>query len=450
MSLIRNALAASAAREIALEAIAFQDPAFGLGLVAAFQELIDANLKPAEAQKHEAIKTIMALTKKKTGIKVSFNVDTEEPPCTMPAVVNLNSPIIQEWIRPYIKGDHNLIMKHLEKSKKEAWVDLKNGTVGGFFSELDCPILMSWKFCMDMKFTARELTGVYLHEVGHNFVNYELLQRSVTANQIMVAAGRALNTAGPDAYKVVLKQAGEIVENDPEFFSEITDVTDGQVIVTAILTGVLQSSRSESGTRNYDNNTWEALADNYAVRQGFGRDMVTALEKLGKAYGFPEFGSAARISAAFSDIITMLVGVAAATGSLAMILGGITFNPFFFVVGIMLSSLMVLLFPVHGEGGRDRTYDDMIVRFRRIREQEIEYLKIRKLDAKTVKRVTQSIKDIDQILAGMKDYKGPLRLLSNFFISSNKRELDAVAIQRKLEELNANDIFAKAAELRGV
>ena len=109
-------------------------------------------------------------------------------------------------------------------------------------------------------------------------------------------------------------------------------------------------------------------------------------------------------------------------------------------------SIYMLIF-LSGDGQRDRTYDDLRVRFLRVKEQSIQYLKDNNISDKESKRVIEDIKQIEVAISKVKDSKLLFEIISNYVFPSNYKAMKAADLQRDLEALAANDIFVKAKEL---
>ena len=64
-----------------------------------------------------------------------------------------------------------------------------------------------------------------------------------------------------------------------------------------------------------------------------------------------------------------------------------------------------------------------------------------------VNKIAQALKIIDKHILEVKERLDFVRIISNFVFSNNRREKKAIELQRDLESLAANSIYAKAAEL---
>jgi hypothetical protein len=100
-----------------------------------------------------------------------------------------------------------------------------------------------------------------------------------------------------------------------------------------------------------------------------------------------------------------------------------------------------------GDNHRDFTYDDLDVRYKRIREQTIVYLKNKQLDAEEIKRCLDDLEFFDSALKKVGSSQGVITKIANMVLPGARKESKAIELQRDLEALAANDLFAKAATL---
>ncbi len=153
--------------------------------------------------------------------------------------------------------------------------------------------------------------------------------------------------------------------------------------------------------------------------------------------GAAEFNATTRVLITLNDIFTLSMMFAAggfflATGSLHGLLV-FTFNAFILYMGL---------------DGRDHNnvYDKLEIRFKRIKEQIIQYIKNNKLQSKDVKNALESIKHIEGVMAQISNYDGFIKPILNMLDPKSRAAINAREIQAKLETLASNDLYVKAAE----
>ena len=418
----------------AMESIAFQDKGFANSLTKYFQSILDNYKNGHDAQNSEERDQIVKLTFERTGIKINLTIDGDNSFTYLPEINN-GHIFEHHWFRETANNDENVLLKRMKLFKQTSYVDLKNARVGGFFSEIESPIYVGYDLLKMSKLSAAEAAAAYLHELGHVFTTYEYLSSTITGNIALSTAVRALNKNDSKKYEFVLKELGKTISNNDQMFAELNEVTDKSVVTTLIIGNTQDWYRSESGVSNYDNTTSEALADAFCVRFGLGREIVSGLAKIHKAYGSPEYSNFMRVYSLIQQTMVLY------SGPVALILFGLTFPAALTVV------FGLFAFFVSGENSRNFTCDDLRVRYLRVKEQIIESLKNNKLSKTDKQTQLAAISFIEKQIQEVKSVPDVFRASANFLLPSNRRAKKAIELQRELEQLSANDIFAKAAEL---
>lgn len=428
--------------QVANESIEFQSSVFASALTAEFESLFEKFISPKDADKHPARVNIEKLISKHTGLNIALDFASDYPPCTQPVMVNTNHILAPDWAKSLITPDANKILDKAEGDKKAGSINLKEGKLHGIFTKAEAPIYMGVQYLQAYKLTSAECAAVLMHEIGHVFTFLEYMTRTVRTNQALAAVHKSLlANSTKDEHKVILERAGRLAADDAGAYIELTEIKDKQTVTTVIIhRAYFGTNRNELGgaSANYDSTSAEQLADQFAARHGLGRDLITGLAKVMALYGAPEYSRTTRVLLMLF-FITHLFFMPA---GLVVLYGGSL------GAGVAVSALFVFLATWSlGDNYRDRTYDDLRVRFKRIREQSIHYLKDNKVPPKEAKRVLEDINAIDKAIEQAVDYKPLIRIISNFIFPSNRAAMKAADLQRDLEELSANDIFVKAKEL---
>lgn len=425
----------------ALEAIDFQGPEFANKLISLF-EVVLASTTAKLATESKARQEIINLTFKTTGIKINLVFEDDWDNYTIAPYINGNHIFTDPLFRGFQTNDTNRLLTVMQNFKSRTFVDLKNAKVGGFFSEVESPIHLGWYDLQVLKVSAKECVAVFLHELGHIFTTYEFYTRTIFTNQALACVARSLNSVSMQPsdpkHQYVLKKLGEVIADDENYYQEITDVKDGTVITSVIIGKTFRPEFSDMKTIGYDYSSCEAQADAFAARFGLGRELVTYLAKSHKLYGTAEYSSAERLNIIFSEMTTLVflptisIAVSIITGNVSVLL-------------LLLLSFMSLL--LSGDTFKDFTYDDLKVRFARIKEQLIASIKSKKISDKDKKTVLQSIKEIESAMAEAKKVPDLYRAVANFVFPFNRKIKKAIDLQRDLEVLSANDVYIRAAEL---
>lgn len=425
--------------QVAMEAIGFQGPEVANKLAAYLTDIMQERTgKEADASK--ARKDMIKYLKDTTGMKLDITFDTDMAPCTLPFHINPDTILGHKTLKDFYVEESNATMKRLKEVKNRSHIDLDKGRVSGIFSEYETPIYMGYYAIRSMRLTPREIAAILAHEVGHCLVAYEMAFRTVRTNQILAAASKAAAGGDKGQYEYVLKTAEEVLDLKSGMFDEIKETKDQKTVMTVIMGKAERKTHDDSlmGNTTYDITTFEALADNYAARLGLGKELVTGLEKLYREFGAAEFSSGARIAATMLDIysVVSMIGAVIAMGS-NPIMGAL-------YLGLNMWGLYARL------DGRDHNnvYDKLTIRFKRVKEQIIQYLKDKSLPAADVKRSLESVAHIEKTIAQISEYKGFLPAIFNMVDPASRAVNSARDIQQNLEAMVANDMYLKAAALR--
>jgi hypothetical protein len=428
--------------QYAQESIQFQSDEFARALISQCGKILTFK-SGRDAQTSKEVKELDKLIFDSTGILAKLHFDTTKPPCVNIPFLNPNNILHQDLINDFVSASYDEVIKLLEKPNMDAFIDLKKSRIGGYYSTIKFDIYAGFKFLSGLKFTAEELAAVILHELGHAFVLFEMLDRSVRTNQILAATVKASsdNPTGD-----LLKQRIVMIGTKSKFTDEqITALQNAsspaarQVLVLSYRNN--EPIRNDLGSTNYHHTTYEALADNFVARHNLGRHLVSALERISIHFGLPEYHKSIRIILGVIDISNTMIMIAGgifflATGGLSNILTGV------FLLGMFGITILA-----SGDNHRDFTYDDLDVRYKRIREQTIVYLKNKQLDAEEIKRCLDDLEFFDSALKKVGSSQGVITKIANMVLPGARKESKAIELQRDLEALAANDLFAKAATL---
>ena len=425
--------------QVAMEAIGFQGPEVANKLAAYITDIMQERTgKEADASK--ARKDMIKYLKDTTGMKLDIIFDTDMAPCTLPFHINPDTILGYKTLKDFYVEESNATMKRLKEVKNRSHIDLDKGRVSGIFSEYETPIYMGYYALRSLRMTPREIAAILAHEVGHCLVAYEMAFRTVRTNQILAAASKAAAGGDKGQYEYVLKTAEEVLDLKSGMFDEIKETKDQKTVMTVIMGKAERKTHDDSlmGNTTYDITTFEALADNYAARLGLGKELVTGLEKLYREFGAAEFSSGARIAATMLDIysVVSMIGAVIAMGS----------NP---IMGALYLGLNMLGLYARLDGrDHNNVYDKLTIRFKRVKEQIIQYLKDKSLPAADVKRSLESVAHIEKTIAQISEYKGFLPAIFNMVDPASRAVNSARDIQQNLEAMVANDMYLKAAALR--
>lgn len=297
-----------------------------------------------------------------------------------------------------------------------------------------------------MKLTPGEITGVFLHELGHAFSSCEYSNRMNTTNQVLQNLLDTVMSKNPTKDYVV-KELKKI--NPKTTDEELDKILSGQntVLGRETFAFIKETIESQMVRPRYDQNSFETLADGFAARWGYGKEVVTALEKLiaNGGYNIEDSIIIAAI-ASLASIVSIVVFAYFTVLCFSVFLGTYTVGSYF--ASLFYGFMLVITVLGHSSYGNEMTYDDTIYRYKRIRNQYVELLKDANLGSSQTKMSIETIKLIDEVISNKKGYKNLVTIIIDFLTPGGSKIDDDVKMQRILEELSANDLYIASAMLR--
>lgn len=411
---------------LAMEMIQFQNDAFFKELTNAYAALREMDAKEIPDSKENDL--LSSIVKHHTGIKMDFQLANIEPSVEIPNV-NRNNPLVSDFIKNFMNDADGRAMIKNADGVATGKVNLMTGKVSGVFSTLNIVQNMPIKMIKDKKYSSEELAAISLHEVGHILIYFEFLSRVMTTNQVLAGVSRCLDKSVGAPERVIMMTD---IKNKLKIDIDVEDAAktnNEQVIQVMILNRQIQRARSELGTNIYDANNWEQLADQYAARNGAGRYLVTALDKLHRSHFNISFRTTPVFLAYEALKLVVLFGGIAMPG-MGNLLG--------FIWNIMTSM----------DDLDDGTYDRPGVRLRRVRNEMVQNLKEPDLSKEDAQRIREDIVIVDDILSKINDRRQLTSFIWGFVSPTQKKRLSAEAMQQELEAMVANDLFVRAKELQ--
>lgn len=377
----------------------------------------------------------------------------------------IDSPFSVAYVYPlYISNHHVLLHKQwhgeqmpsdmLAATKKMVGrtgsVDLKSATVSGIFTEYQHFIGIDIHALVDMGCSYREVGAIILHEVGHAFTYYETANRIETGNKVLETI--LTNFRKPDfdvkEQESLLKEAERKQVITKKDMDDLLS-SDGKIIFgSKLCMAVLRNIGAQHTMGRYDETSSEQMADNFASRMGYYKELATGLDKVHVSMFSPE---TSKLIYFFYTVfliwqtITLILGIGIVLGAVAGLLvapAGVLFYIAFLVV------LKTVVFRLQGDDKRDMTYDDLYHRYNRVKHQIVEQLKDRSIPKEVTGNCLDALDEIDEIMKRTIKMKSVHRNIVNLLFPSARRAASEIEFQQLLEELSSNSLFIRAAELR--
>jgi hypothetical protein len=347
-------------------------------------------------------------------------------------------------------------------------VNLETGMVYGDFSKIISTVFIATSYLNNRTLSSGELSAMFIHELGHVHNYFEFLGQTFITNYLLHESSRIWLGNYPKEKRVQLlsgieKQNSTKIANK-ELLAESGDIN----IVHAIIdNSTVNKVRSEMGSAFYDRRSLEFLADQFAIRHGVGRDLVTGQDKFhrSKLWLFRDsaFRSTSSMVVANLIKITMIItantpgmiigrgvlggihtatGIGAAQQLISTALVSVTELGFDFACGVGGTWLMQLF----SDKG-DNLYDKPADRFAATRREMVIDLKTKGLDKVYVERILEDIKVVDDIIAKLNGLGMLDKMLYDYVIDVFKGRHDEVKLQQQYEKLSNNNLFQHAAKL---
>lgn len=406
---------------LSIESIQFQSSRFFNQLSLGFEQLRELSAADRGKAKGQAvIEGIQTTIKDFTGFKIAISLGDWGPAIEVPTL-DRNHPFLSPDVRKYVnRADGLAILSHASEAIKGT-VNLQTGKVTGVFTDRIYSMFFPTEM-LSSRYTDGECAAGTLHEIGHHFTYCEYAARTVTTNQVLAGMAKALDKSeNIKERELVLRKVKDVLrlkELDPE---QLAHVKDDKAVETVVLTNIVQQSRAEIGSNVYDMTTWEALADQYASRQGAGADLVTALYKLNKGH-ISQRGA---------------VGYYALEGlKLSLFAASVFFLPLSIVPLIMVLA-----------DSQDLTYDTPEVRYKRIRNQLVEALKAKNIPQPDKKAYMDDLAAVDAVIETVKDKEQFFGWLYNLVSSKYRKRINDVELAQELESYASNNFFVEALKL---
>lgn len=338
--------------------------------------------------------------------------------------IDRNHPLLIDFFREMTDNRDGLKMIRKNDGIFEGSIDRSKAKVSGGFSKF--PVEMGiTKGLFTERFSAAEVAGIVLHELGHIFTYFEYLGSNITTNFVLQHVSRSLlGTRETKRKYQIIKEGSDalgIEVEDPEALSR----TDNETVIQAVLLReVVKKRYSELNSQTYDMTAWEMLSDQFATRHGAGRSLVTALDKMYRTYGAAEYKNTQGylLTEAFKTLL--------------------------FMVSIPLTFLLVPFLLLVVIDPNEDLYDKPKSRMLRIRRDMVDALKDRNTEKGYQKQLTEDIEVIDKIVAEMEERRTFLEFFWTTVRGRGRHNYQQLRFQQELEMLVNNDLFVKAAKLK--
>lgn len=433
-------------RAIALEMIDLQDSSFGEQLESVvsdiklkidnktfdnYNQLIDSGIP----------KDIEAMIFKRTGLKVQLIVNAD-----IAAILSFFANKHHIFLNPLWRGNFTLKDQQaiLDSAHgKKGFVDIKKAKVGGLFSEYKNLLYINFHILVNQyKLSSREIVAIILHELGHAFYNCEYSDRLESTNQVLANVAKEMLSQKPEKnLEYIYKELKSINENVND--QDVDAIVNGSKVIAGyklfkLITGSVIGQMTDS---TYDKTAFEQMADHFASKFGYGRELITALDKLHDYFANPEKSQTYNI---FNTLMTSVAFLAMTIGFTAIIVAAPA------AIALISTFYIWLIMFIAREDVQDYTYDKLKLRYKRIRNNYIDTIKKADLPVEELKLILSNVYFIDEIISNTNIPVNAFNKVSNLLFSKAKKADAHIREQQLMEELAFNDIFLKSAEFNTI
>ena len=424
--------------KIAAESIDFQSKD-NFAQMVVFAKRIFAYKNASDAQKSQELEDLVAFIRKVTRMSVTVNMKFDDTGLASVRIenINKNNPLMDDFRRMILEQDQDRFVGMLKNKISEGSVNVAEATIDGVYKLVPVKVNWSFKHITYAALTPEEAVAVLLHELGHVF-NYFATMSMLVRQNLVVAAALKANSDKPDEkiYRHRIEVVASAAGLSKEMASELGAVRKAEVVQAVLLADNLEEIRSVKGLENYDQVYNEAMADHFAMRYGAGPYLASALDKSNRTSVFYSGGF-------FLFIQTMEL----VRFSVMMILGTAALFTGAAAAGLFIASIATLTLWLAGDKHRAFEYDDLSIRYKRMRNQMVELLKHKALSNEEKQEALDALAQLDDIVAKAIEYKSPLTAISNFVFSGNRNAKRMIDLEHQIEEFISNQLFVNAAKL---
>jgi hypothetical protein len=429
---------------IAQEVIDQQDNSFGIQIESIVTK-ITADLEGDYSTHVTALETLIY---NRLGLKVEL-VTTSFPALILVTPPNISNVLTLRNLKNLNPATLNEIAS-IDKDQ-HGFIDLKKAKVGGVFSKHKNTVFINFKILTQThKLTDAEVTALILHELGHAFTCYEYADRLESSNQVLTNVARSILGNKEDKFTYTLKELKSLDDNVTE--EDVETIINGNKIIASykLYKLVIGNMVSNSSSGIYDKTAMEQLADQFATRFGYGRQEIFALEKLELEFR-KSINSSKNV---INMVLVTLYGTLLASVIITIAAGGLPFA----IANVLILSVVFGLgnnvytesLRVTGDKYQDYNYDEIRVRYKRIRNEFVDMLKDANLPKEDAKNILVQIQEIDSVINSVGSYKTLFNSISNALFKENRLVKKEIDEQKLLEDLAHNDLFLKAAEFKTI
>ena len=429
---------------------------FGENLEAQIEPIIDQAKRGAEDFALGSLPEINGIEKvvfDRLKMRIKIIGDTPNFAAIIPFHLNENATLMKDYFRDFGYAKSQEIFKDDLGKTFHGTVDVDNVVLGGDFTKYVATTYFNIGSMVRANLNKKEMVAILLHELGHNWYACEYTSRMDRANAILMDS---IKTVSGDRQKITMVRT-KLEKENIRISEETLDglASPNPVILTkAAFTLASEICYSQMMSGKYDETSFEQLADNFAIRFGYGPYLVTAFEKLypGGVRMHYFFSFIMSMKQSFQVVRALIAAIMNIFTALNILAGGLSFMAIRYLLQSLAAIFSIIIFSIvtvnqSGEAGRPATYDDLVHRYNRVRLQLVEAIKNRELPKAQAKFLIEQFESISSLIKDVKPYRGLLDMLFNTFNPKDRRAKASIERQQAIESLFSNPLFVSAAKL---
>lgn len=302
-------------------------------------------------------------------------------------------------------------------------VDLNKGTLSGDTSGLHYDLVLPLMVFNQAQFTPRQTTAMILHEIGHAFFQLATLGEYVLLDYCLTDGMEVILNKKPNRYRLDILDDGYLQKH----VSDETKVTLREAPTEknyrrALLEVYGRTPRLHLMSQWAGLKRDEQLADMFASRAGFSKDLAEAVYRL-HSPGLKRYFIPRDRFRTVQLLRTALFGTVLLPLTVMMLFAKVTFSE------------------------EDTDYDNPTQRIAKIRRDLIAQLQDTSLTKGQKKTIDADIKAIDAMLVTMNEHATVYEMIQSFVTPSLRRERQRLHHEEQLQALLHNDLYVWANRL---
>ena len=427
--------------QVGNEVIAYQDGKTARLMTECFESIMTAGVFTDRAIAESGLSKIL-LDQMGLSVEIAVVDSSAVNACVAVPDIDRNNPLINDWERKWFRNGDLAAIQKFVNGKFNGLVDRENARVGGDFSKLTVPMYITRGLLASPEYTPGEKAAVIGHECGHIFTYFERMVDTLTSNYAALSSvERILNTARPEDRIEILREYDSALGVSIPDKENTVRLEKGEAIYVHVVAETIKQRRNEEGDLVYSYRGFEQSSDQFTTRHGFGRDLVTALDKIHRSSFYN--------SSYVSWPTHIAVQVIKVTGYLLVL--DLQLRALFIqkLLGAAFN-LFALILPLLADRPMNKSYDEPFARAERIRREMIGQLKDKNLLPAKRRQIVEDIEIITETMKGVEDKRPVMEAVWAYIVPAGRDSRAKMEYQQMIERLANNDLFTKSAKLKDV